>query len=475
MRISGTNPQAAAPWNLLVFGIFVMFAVAVAIMPVPAVAGPAQAGEGFPRVTAILRRNCTGCHNSTAKMGGLVMDSYATLMKGGAHGPVIVPGKESQSIIILRLEGKIQPRMPFGGDPLPEADIKAIEDWIHAGAKGPATGEGTIALSKPNIPDIKPQVAVTSPITSLAYSPDGRILAVGGYQKVEMKATDTGKVLATLAGHADYVRSLAFSPDGKWLAAAGGLPQRQGEIKIWDVATHKLLHTLSGHTDCIYSVAVSPDGKLLASGSYDKSIILWDAATGKNLKTLRDHIDAVFAVAFSPDGKWLASGSQDRTVKIWNVATGERLYTLGNPTDSVTSIAFRHGSDQLAAAGFDKTIWVWNLTPQAGTLAQSLIADEDAILQIAYTPDGKRLITTSSDFSVTVRDADSLNPIAVFDKQPDWVEALSISPDGKWLAAGRYNGTLSIYNLQDYQEVGRPRVAFQTQPPAPLVKQRASR
>jgi WD40 repeat protein len=455
-----------------------MFGLAGTLMSTPAIAGPAgepQTAGGFTRVAAILKKNCTGCHNGTAKMGGLVMDSYATLMKGGAHGAVIVPGKEGQSLMILRLEGKVKPRMPFGGDPLPVADIKAIEDWIHSGAKGPATGEGTIAPSEPNIPNIKPQVPVTSPITSLAYSPDGRILAIGGYQKVELKATDTGKVLATLAGHADYVRSLAFSPDGKWLAAAGGMPQRQGEIKIWDVANHQLLHTLIGHTDCIYSVAVSPDGKLLASGSYDKSIILWDATTGKNLKTLRDHIDAVFAVAFSPDGKWLASGSQDRTVKIWSVATGERLYTLGNPTDSVTSIAFRHGSNQLAAAGFDKTIWVWNLTPEAGTLAQSLIADEDAILQIAFTPDGKRLVTTSSDLSVTVRDAGSLNPIVVFDKQPDWVEALSISPDGKWLAAGRYNGTLSIYNLQDYQEVSSPRVVFQTQPPAAQVKQRASR
>ena len=478
LRISGTSPLAAMPWNLLAFGIFVMFGVAGAVMPTAAIAGPggeSQTAGGFSHVAAILKKNCLGCHNGTAKMGGLVMDSYATLMKGGAHGAVILPGKESQSLMILRLEGKVQPRMPFGGEPLSAADIKAIEDWIHTGAKGPAAGEATIAPSEPNIPNIKPQVPVTSPITSLAYSPDGKILAVGGYQKVELKATDTGKVLATLTGHVDYVRSLAFSPDGKWLAAAGGLPARQGEIKMWDVAAHQLLRTLNGHTDCIYSVAVSPDGKLLASGSYDKTIILWDAATGKDLKTLRDHIDAVFGVAFSPDGKWLASGSQDRTVKIWSVATGERLYTLGNPSDSVTSIAFRPGSNQLAAAGFDKTIWVWNLAPDAGTLAQSLIADEDAILQIAYTPDGKRLITTSSDFSVSVRDADSLNPVAVFDKQPDWVEALSISPDGKWLAAGRYNGTLSIYNLQDYQEVGSPEVAFQTHPPAARVKQTASR
>jgi WD40 repeat protein len=469
------SPQAA---RLLALGILLMFGATGSGMPAVAITGQSaepQAAGSFARVAAILKKNCQGCHNSTAKMGGLIMDSYASLMKGGAHGAVIIPGNARQSHIILRLEGKLQPRMPMGGDPLPEADIKAIEDWIHGGAKGPAAGEATLAPSPPNIPDIKPVVPVTSPITSLAYSPDSKILAVGGYQKVELRATDTGKVVATLAGHADYVRSLAFSPDGKWLAAAGGLSQRQGEIKIWEVASHRLLHTMTGHSDCIFSVAISPEGKLLASGSYDKSIILWDTATGKNLKTLRDHIDAVFSVVFSPDGKWLASGSQDRTVKIWNVTDGERLYTLGNPADSVTSIAFRPRSHQLAAAGYDRTIWVWNLAPDAGTLAQSLIADEDAILQIAYTPDGKRLITTSSDLSVTIRDADSLNPLATLDKQPDWVETIGISPDGKWLAAGCYNGTLSIYNLQDYEEVGRPVVAFQTQPPAAELKQTATR
>ena len=131
----------------------------------------------------------------------------------------------------------------------------------------------------------------------------------------------SGKELATLSGHADYVRSIAFSPDGKMLAAGGGPPQRSGEIKIWDLQSHQLLKTMQGHKDCIYSIAWSPDGKIIASGSYDKTVKLWDVASGKELKNLQDHIDAVFALAFSPDGKHLASASQDRTVKIWDVAS----------------------------------------------------------------------------------------------------------------------------------------------------------
>ena len=148
-------------------------------------------------------------------------------------------------------------------------------------------------------------------------------------------------------------------------------------------------------------------------GSYDKTIKLWDAQTGQELKTLQDHIDAVFAVAFSPDGKLLASGSQDRTVKIWNVASGERLYTLSDALDGITGIAFSPSGELLAAAGYDKSIHVWKIGEKEGSLVQSLIADEDSILQIAWSPDGKTLITSSSDGSIRFRDAVTLDPLGV--------------------------------------------------------------
>lgn len=300
------------------------------------------------QVAPILQKNCLACHSSAAKMGGLVMESYELLMKGGAHGPVIVPGKADQSRMVLLLEGKLAPRMPLGGDPLPEADIAAIKAWINSGAKGPAAGEAATTLAPVAIPEIKPVVPVVSPIVSARFSPQGTLLALGAYTEVRLIDPESGKTLATLPGHADYVRSIAFSPDGKELAAAGGLPQRAGEIKIWDLQTKQLISTLSGHKDCIYSVAWSPDGRMLASGSYDKSIKLWDVGSHQEIRNLQDHIDAVFAVAFSPDGKHLASASQDRSVKIWDVASGKRLYTLGDATDGLTSLAYSPSGQEVA-------------------------------------------------------------------------------------------------------------------------------
>ena len=93
------------------------------------------------QVGPIFRGKCLSCHSSAAKMGGLVLETYDSLLKGGAHGPVIDPGKSSESRLLLMLEGKIQPRMPFGGDPLPAADIATLAAWIDAGAQGPAAGE----------------------------------------------------------------------------------------------------------------------------------------------------------------------------------------------------------------------------------------------------------------------------------------------------------------------------------------------
>ncbi len=402
-------------------------------------------------VAPILKRNCVVCHSKGAHKSDLVLDTYENLMKGGKHGQAIVPHDANGSRLIAMLEGKVTPRMPVDDDPLPSSDIATIRSWIDAGAPGPASSAEADAPAPLITPNIRPEVAVASPVSSVRFSPRGNVLAVGGYQEVRLIDPASDAVLGSLSGHADYVRSIAFSPDGKMIAAAGGGPQRDGEIKIWDAQSHQLLRTMRGHKDCIYSVAWSPDGKLLASGSYDRAVKLWDAATGKEVRNLQDHIDAVFAVAFSPDGKRLASASQDRTVKIWDVATGRRLYTLSDASDGLTSVAYSPSGQEVAAVGYDKTIYVWRLGEDDGHLSQSLIADEDSLLALVWSPDGKVIITSSSDGSIRFRDT-KLDLMGVIDRQPDWVEALAISPDGKWLAAGRYNGTLSLYDAGTHKE-----------------------
>ncbi|HEY1493478.1 MAG TPA: WD40 repeat domain-containing protein [Candidatus Solibacter sp.] len=276
-------------------------------------------------------------------------------------------------------------------------------------------------------------------IYSLAWGP---VIAVGGYKETRLRDG------ATLKGNAEAVRGLAFSRDGKLLATAGGLPARKGEVLVWDLASQKVKVTISGHSDCIYAVAFSPDGGTLATAGYDKVIKIWDAASGKEVRTLRDHIDAIYALAFTADGKRIVTGSADRAVKVWDAESGERLYTLSESTDGVNAIALSPDGRRVAAGGLDKTIRVWSLGEKEGTLRNTLIAHEDAILRLAWSADGEWLASASADRSIKIFRAADLTEVRAITKLPDWAFGLEFAPDGKTLAAGFFNGQLEIYSRQ---------------------------
>ena len=132
----------------------------------------------------------------------------------------------------------------------------------------------------------------------------------------------------------DPIRGIAYSPDGRLLAVASS-----PGVYLYDAATLDQVRFLE--TDApVYSVAFSPDGKILASGSEDRTVRLWRVADGEVLRTLEGHTYRVWSVAFSPDGEVLASGSWDRTVRLWRVADGEVLRTLEGHTGYVRSVAF---------------------------------------------------------------------------------------------------------------------------------------
>lgn len=391
-------------------------------------------------IQPIFEKRCVMCHSENATMGSLNLESYAGLKKGGNNGPVVSAGSLQDSLLYRSVVGQAPEigRMPIGLEPVPQVEVAMLKTWIEEGAQGPATV--SITAGKPVISGVAPKARQ---IYALSYRPDGKAMAVAEYQTVVLVDPATQKETARLEGHADAVRALAWSKDGMVLAAAGGVPGRKGEIKIWKV-DGTLQATASGHADCIYAVAVSPDGATIASASYDKLIKLWDAATGKELKTLKDHTDAIYALTFTPDGKRLISGAADRTIKVWDPATGERLYTLSEPTDGINTLAVSPDGKLLAAAGQDKSIRIYALGEKAATLQSSLIAHEDAILRIAFSRDGAKVYSSSADRSIKAFRTVDLTEIGMLPKQPDWAFGLDVSPDGKQLAIGRINGTLTV-------------------------------
>jgi ribosomal protein S18 acetylase RimI-like enzyme len=200
----------------------------------------------------------------------------------------------------------------------------------------------------------------TGSVSCLAISPDGRVLASGGWDNtVRLWGLPEGQPLATLQGHTDTVRCLAISPDGRVLASGGSYDKT---VRLWRLPEGQPLATLQGHTGKVECLAISPDGRVLASGSEDETVRLWGLPDGKPLATLQGHTYHVECLAISPDGRVLASGSEDNTVRLWRLPEGQPLATLQGHTSTVTCLAISPDGRVLASVGsYDKTVRLWGL------------------------------------------------------------------------------------------------------------------
>jgi WD40 repeat protein len=328
----------------------------------------------------------------------------------------------------------------------------------------------------------------TSPVLSVAFSPDRSTLASSGADyTVKLWNIWSGQLLNTFQGHSNWVRSVQFNADGTLLASASD----DQTVKLWDVRTETFLKTLQGHTNWVWSVAFSPvmampinspmpmeeqehralpqeSGIILASGSYDQTVKLWDGRNGQLVKTLQGYTNWVLSVAFSPDGTLLASAHDDQTVKLWDVPTGQLVKTLHGHTAWVRSVAFSPNGTLLASSSDDRTIKLWDVSRSemqssemqsveqpsyklCGHFLMTLQGHTNGIWSVGFSPDGTVLASGSVDKTVKLWHVPTGQLMKTLEGHGNWIRSIKFSPDGTLLASGSYDQTVKLWDVQTGQ------------------------
>ena len=307
--------------------------------------------------------------------------------------------------------------MPKDKPPLTAAEIEVVRKWVAQGAVDDTPLAARVRYDK----DHPPVYSRPPVITALDVSPDGALLAVGGFHEVLLWKADGSEMVARLVGLSERIESVRFAPSGDRLAVTGGQPGRMGELQVWDVAKHKLSLSVPVTFDTIYGASWSPDGTKIAFGGADNIVRAVDAKTGEQVLFMGSHNDWALDTVFSADGSHLISAGRDMTAKLTEVATQRFV-------DNITSI-----------------------TP--GALKGGIAA-------VARHPKRDEIVLGGSDgepklyrvFRQTARViGDDSNLIREFPAMPGRVYAVAVSANGDRIAAGSSldgNGQVSVYGYE---------------------------
>ena len=419
-------------------------------------------------IAPIFAKRCLACHNARTAKGRLNMETFASLQKGGESGAVLEAGDPDSSYLYLLIDDG---SMPKDADPLTKEEKARVKKWISTGAQLDAgkDAQAPLIAIMPKLPQPLPPETyrVPIPVTALAFSPDGKLLASSGYHEILLWNPDDGKLVRRITNVAERVYDLKFSSDGKTLAAAAGTPAQIGELKLFNVEDGKLLGDFGVSDDAFFAVAWSPDGKKLASAGADRTIRVFDIATGKEELSIEDHADWVMGLAFSPDGTKLASASRDKTSKVFDAKTGDSLVTFNGHGDAVYGVAFTPDGKQVVTSGADKQIRIWNVGDAKEVRKIGGFGGD--IFHLEVTKDGT-VFTASADKTARQHKLADGAALKTFSGHADWVYAVAYSPATHKVATGTYNGQIHIFNTQD----GKQLISFTAAPGLAQPKETAA-
>ncbi|AWZ06341.1 hypothetical protein DRB89_18845 [Streptomyces sp. ICC4] len=316
-----------------------------------------------------------------------------------------------------RRTGAAAPAEPLGSPVSPLA-VRALADVLDRG----------------HVVPLPPFEGPVDSYDALAFSPDGRYLALGGSDgAVYLRDPATGEEAAgPLVGHQDIVRDLAFSGDGRWLASVA----EDETVWLWDLTyRHPVGGRLPDGSGARDVVAVSPDGKTVAAGGPKGLVHLWDTASRDGVRSLETEFRSE-ALEFSPDGALLAASGSRGALRLWSTATWE----IAGDTilNGCYDLAFSPDGTVLAAAGSPGTVELWDpLDVRSGSPVRKVASTSaEAVYAVAFSPDGRLVAGGGRDGSVRVwHAADGLPLTDPLETPHNEIYSVAVSPDGGLLAA----------------------------------------
>lgn len=260
-----------------------------------------------------------------------------------------------------------------------------------------------------------------------------------------------GALLRSLTGHNGKITAIAMTADGRRLVSAS----EDQTLRVWELSTSSPpgsvlsdpgeLHTLLGHTSQVNTVAVTADGRLAISGSSEKSLKVWDLERGMELCSLHGHADTVEKVVITPEGRRVVSASGDKTIRVWDIESGEQLHNLHGSQHIITNLMLAPDGHRIISSSFeDQTIKIWDipfyLYPglKYNAPRRPLLCHTDSVNALAVTPDGRQLVSASSDATLKLWDLASGTELLTFQSHPAPIYTVAVTPDGKQIVAGGY-------------------------------------
>ena len=392
---------------LLILSLVVAVTVRAADEPAQraATTSPAKVSY-YKQIRPIFQAQCQGCHQPAKAGGGYVMTAFDRLLAGGdSKESAVVAGKpgDSHLLDLITPEGG-KADMPRDKPPLAPAELETVRAWVVQGALDDTPPAARLKYDR----DHPPVYSRPPVISALDYSPDGKLLAVGGFHEVLLWKADGSERLARLVGLSERIESVKFSPDGTKLAVTGGNPARMGEVQVWDVAKKSLLLSVPVTFDTVYGASWSPDGSKISIGCADNSVRALDAKTGRQVLFMGSHADWALDTTWSFDGTNLISVGRDMAAKLTEVATQRFIdnitsITPGALKGGLASVARHPKRDEILMGGSDGTPKIYRIFRETArvigddaNLIGSFEAMPGRIFSVDFDASGQRFAVGSS-------------------------------------------------------------------------------